>query len=133
MIEGMKKYMTHKNILIAAAVIIVIALLVFAAFSVQRSQGALSVVYMATGEVYIGELATFPRFVIRNGYQFQTGVDPQDPSKTTSQLIPISDAVWAPKELHINRNQVIFHGPLTESSQLLDAINKAETSEDSEK
>jgi hypothetical protein len=81
-----------------------------------------SVVYLTTGEVYVGELATFPRMQLKNGYLLATGQDPTDPKKTTFQLNPLSETIWSPKKIYLNREQVVFYGPLLETSRVAQTL-----------
>ena len=87
----------------------------------KRSSDRLSVVYLATGEVYIGKLTTFPRLVLAaDGYQFQMAQDQEGGSNV--QLIPISDAPWAPERFYLNRDQVVLYGPLSEESLIFKTL-----------
>lgn len=120
--------MNNKLLLGIAVGAVAIALIFIAiVFFMQRDGGTPSVVYMTTGEVYVGKLTTFPRLILRDGYQFQAVQNPEEPSGVSSRLIPFSDAAWAPSILHINEKQVVFYGPLSEES----AVFKALTDKDS--
>ena len=120
--------MTNKKILLLVLGVIVIALvahtLVYKLNWKDRSglSGELSVVYVTTGEVYIGNLSTHPKFAVTDAYKFQTTKDPADPLKIKTQLIPFSTALWAPRVVYFNREQVVFYGPLSESSKVFQAI-----------
>ena len=39
-----------------------------------------------------------------------------------SQLLPVKDAVWGSGKLNINRDQVIFHGRLLDSSKAAESL-----------
>ena len=112
----------NNKIITTAAVAVVLLIFIGAIWNYQQSSSGFSVVYMATGEVYIGELSTFPRLSLVNGYQYQTVNDPKTEGKTSLQLAPLSDAVWAPRKLYLNRDQVVFYGPIAETSQVFKAI-----------
>ena len=81
-----------------------------------------SVVYLTTGEVYIGQLSTFPNLELNNGYILQVTKDPTDATKSNFQLQPISQALWAPKSLHLTEKNVVFYGLLSPNSTIAKKI-----------
>ncbi len=83
-----------------------------------------SVVYLSTGEVYIGKLSTFPQLKLTDIYLLQVTKDKNDPTKSNFQLTPIKKAIWAPKYLYLNKDQVIFYGPIKKSSRISEALSK---------
>ncbi len=113
---------TRSQIFLGAAVVILVIFIGVLLVNQRSAPNKFSVVYMATGEVYIGELSTFPRLKLSNGYQYQAVQDPTDPKKTSFQLVPISEALWAPTAMYLNEDQVVFYGPITESSGAYKAI-----------
>src|SRR3989338_2874052 len=112
----MKNYLRNRLTIGAFVVILVIVTAVI--WRVRQADDSLSVVYLATGEVYIGTLSTFPRLTLAaDDYQFQT-VPGQGGTAPTTQLVTISEAQWAPKKLYLNRDQVVLYGPLSEESAI---------------
>ena len=83
-------------------------------------------VYLSSGKVYVGKIVRFPNFQLYQAYQVDSKPDPQDSAKVTVDLIPVSQAAWAPKKLHLNKDHVIFYGPLSEKSRILENL-RAET------
>jgi hypothetical protein len=81
-----------------------------------------SIVYLTTGEVYIGKLTTFPDLQLTDMYILQVTKDEKDPAKSNFQLNPIKDALWAPKKLHLIRNNISFYGPLSPESQIAQTL-----------
>ena len=77
---------------------------------------AYSVVYLTTGEVYVGHLSTFPDFALKDGYILQVAKDPADPTKNSFQLQPLKDALWATDKLVLNKKNVVFYGELMSDS-----------------
>lgn len=77
-----------------------------------------SVVYLRTGEVYIGKLTTFPSLELKDAYIYQIAKDPNDSNKTNFQLQPVKEALWAPNSLHLIKENVIFYGPLSQGSSV---------------
>ncbi len=85
-----------------------------------------SVVYLATGEIYIGKLSCFPkRFKLNDAYRLQAVKDPKDETKTNFQLTPLNESLWSPKELYLNSDQIVFYGPIEESSKAGEALKNA--------
>ena len=88
-----------------------------------------SVVYLATGEIYVGKLSHFPKFQISSEtYILQVVRIPAEEGmeeQTSFQLTPIQDALWAPEKLYLNREQVVFYGPVLETSKVGEAIKEA--------
>ncbi len=77
-----------------------------------------SIVYLTTGEVYIGKLDTFPDFRLDDAYILQVTKDATDPNKNNFQLQPIKDALWAPEVLYLIKKNVVFYGPLSSLSAI---------------
>ncbi len=88
----------------------------------QANPAGYSMVYLSTGEVYVGKLSTFPDMELKNGYILQVTKDATDPTKSNFQLNPISQALWAPEYLHIERKNVVFYGPLLSTSKIATTI-----------
>lgn len=116
----LKKY----KIAIVILIVILIAVIIYFTGFDSKSKKDNSVVYLSTGEVYVGKLSTFPQFKLKDSYIFQVVTDSNDSTKSNFQLIPVRDALWAPKYLYLNKDQVIFYGPIKESSQIGEALNK---------
>jgi hypothetical protein len=139
----MEKMSYSKKILIA----IVAVLIVIAGFCIYRETNLdnkpLSVVYLSSGEIYIGKIIKFPKLQLRDAYLLQvvkkidetaepqvnpeTGEIIQPQAKTSFQLTPLKDALWAPEKLYLNREQVLFYGPIKESSKVAETINSADS------
>ncbi len=109
-----------KIMLIVLLVILVGVGVYFAGFGKQNK--GYSVVYLSTGEVYVGKLSTFPTMQLDNGYVLGTAKDVTDPTKSNFQLNPLNEALWAPKHLYLNKDQVIFYGPIEGASKIGEAL-----------
>jgi len=104
---------------VISLVVIVILLVVIGYFTgVFKKSNDYSIVYLSTGEVYVGKLKTFPDLQLTNAYVLQLSKDEKDPTKNTFQINPIKDAVWAPESLHLIKDNVVFYGPLSPESQI---------------
>lgn len=113
--------MSKKNIVIViVSVLVVIVLGLF--LRKMNSANVLSVVYLTTGEVYVGKLITFPNFQLKDGYILQIAKDATDPTKSNFQLNPVSEALWAPQVIHLNRKNIVFYGPLLPTSKIAESL-----------
>ncbi|OGG45154.1 hypothetical protein A2673_02105 [Candidatus Kaiserbacteria bacterium RIFCSPHIGHO2_01_FULL_50_13] len=117
--------MDKKTLLGVVMGVVVLAIIFLAAtFYLQGYKGNLSVIYLANGDLYVGTVTTFPRLTLHEGYQFQTSGDASTPQ---SRLVPLSEASWAPGNLHFSKSQIVFYGPLRESSTIYKAIKDKES------
>ena len=103
------------------------------------SENQWSVVYLTTGEVYIGKISpvhsawgigreiqvsdSYLLQVVKNTVEPEGGGEPQ--VETNFQLTPINEALWAPEKLYVNKKQVVFYGPVLETSKVGEAIKEA--------
>ncbi len=112
---------------ILTGLVVVLALgLAFVLFGnkihLNQDNNGYSVVYLSTGEIYVGKLKTFPDLELTNSYVLQVTKDATDPTKNSFQLQPISEALWAPKVLHLTQKNVVFYGPLLSTSKIAQTI-----------
>mgnify|MGYP001566103419 CR=1 FL=1 len=110
-----------KNIAIVVVLVLIIAGFGFWQYKASHANDY-SVVYLRTGEVYVGKLTTFPNLQLKDAYIFQVVKDEKDPNKSNFNLNPISEALWAPKQLYLNKDQVIFYGPLLSTSKIAQTL-----------
>ena len=113
--------MSKKQIITLIVVVLVVAGLGFWVNKVNKNRGY-SVVYLTTGEVYVGKLSTFPDFELKDAYILQVTKDATDPAKNNFQITPVSEALWAPKSLHLTRKNVVFYGSLLKTSKIAETI-----------
>ncbi len=83
-----------------------------------------SMVYLVSGQAYIGQLSFFPKMKIKSSYLFEIVRDPKDATKTNFQLSPLTEAIWAPKTIYLNPKNVVFYGPIGDSSKIAEALKK---------
>ena len=113
--------MSKKNIAIVVVLVLVVA--VFGVWQYKASHSDdYSVVYLTTGEVYVGKLSTFPSLQLKDAYILQVTKDATDPAKNNFQLNPISQALWAPSKLILTEKNVVFYGPLLPTSKIAETI-----------
>lgn len=114
--------MSKKNIVMVVVVVLVVVGVAFLINKQNKDSKPYSVVYLTTGEVYVGHLTTIPNMVLKDGYILQVTKDATDPTKNNFQLNPINQALWAPSELHLIEKNVIFYGPLLPDSKIAQTI-----------
>ena len=120
----MKKYV---NVVII--VLLVLVILSGAWLASALSAKKYSVVYLASREIYIGRLHTFPRLMLEDAYVLQAlpadnTVVAEGTTKPTQELFPLSGKAWAPEKIYLNRDQILFYGPLSENSESGKAIRE---------
>ena|SRR3989344_3309936 len=113
----------NKKFVLPGLVILILAVLIGAAWlcSALRAR-SFSVVYLSSQEIYVGHLHTFPKLVLKDGYILQNTQPTEEVAKTELQLFPLSGKVWAPSQIYLNRDQILYHGPLSENSDAAKAI-----------
>src|SRR3989344_952558 len=114
--------MSKRNLIMIVIIVVVVAAAAFLLARKANSNSPYSVVYLSTGEVYVGELVTFPDFELKNGYILQVAKDEKDPAKSNFQLNPVNQALWAPSSMHFIRDNVVFYGRLAPGSKIAETI-----------
>jgi|SRR3989338_1899266 len=109
--------LNKKNIIVAVVVVLIV---VGVGFWMNKTKGSngYSVVYLTTGEIYVGKLTTFPDFQLKDSYILQVTKDATDATKTNFQLQPINQALWATESINLVRDNVVFYGPLLGTSSI---------------
>lgn len=108
------------------AVLLVVGLISYNVYLSRRaSSQTFSYVYLSNGEMYVGKLYSFPKFELRNAYLMAVIKNPTDPSKNTFQLSPVKGSIWSSPSLYINKKQVVYYGPLEDTSQVAVALKGA--------
>jgi hypothetical protein len=113
--------MSKKNVGIVVILVLIIG--IFGVWQYKASHANdYSVVYLSTGEVYVGKLTTIPDLVLTDAYILQVTKDATDATKTNFQLNPINQALWAPQSMHFIKDNVVFYGPLLSTSKIAETI-----------
>jgi hypothetical protein len=113
--------MSKRNIIIAAVLVLIVIVLGVIQYNASRVD-VYSVVYMTTKEVYVGKLSTFPDLMLTDSYVLTTTQDASDSTKSNFQLTPIKQAIWAPKAMHLIKDNVVFYGSLMSDSKIVESI-----------
>lgn len=113
--------LNKRNIIVIIFVVLVVLGLGFYAYK-ANNPNFYSVVYLTTGEVYVGKLSTFPDLQLKDSYILQVTKDATDPNKNNFQLNPIKEALWAPKSMHLIKDSIVFYGRLLPNSKIAETI-----------
>lgn len=113
---------SKRNIVIIIVLVLVVLSLGFWQYKTNYKANTYSVVYLRTGEVYVGKLTRFPNFHLKDSYILQVTKDTVDPTKNNFQLQPINEALWAPQILHLIKDNIVFYGPLMSNSKIAETI-----------
>ena len=113
----MFKNLSKRNIIVAVVIILVLVVIGLFIYKARMNDGY-SIVYLTTGEVYIGKLTTFPGLQLKDSFVLQVTKDAKDPAKNNFQLQPVKDALWAPQFINLTEKNVIFYGPLKADSAI---------------
>ncbi len=107
----------NRNLIIGVVLVLILAGLACWYYE-KKVEGDYSVVYLVTGEVYVGKLKTFHGLELRDAYILLVTQDPADKTKNNFQLNPVAEALWAPEVMYLSRKNVVFHGPLLPESEI---------------
>ena len=113
--------MSKKNIIIVVVIVLVVLIVGTLGYK-MRHNDQYSVVYLTTGEVYVGKLTTFPDLELKDSYIMAVSKDTTDPTKNNFQLNPINQGLWAPSVLHLVEKNVVFYGPLLPTSKIAETL-----------
>ena len=113
--------MSKRNVILGVVILVLILVIGYFVIFYNKNDDY-SVVYLTTGEVYVGKLTTFPSLELRDAYILQVIKDTVDPTKNNFQLNPINEALWAPKELHLIEKNVVFYGPILPTSKIAQTL-----------
>lgn len=82
-------------------------------------------VYLVSGQAYIGQLHLFPKMQIKNAYLLEIVKDQADETKTNFQLSPLRESIWSPKTVYLNPKNVVFYGPIGKTSKVAEALKNS--------
>lgn len=89
----------------------------------NKPKNKYSVVYLQSGEIYVGKLSRFPRLTMRDAYILKNTVDKEN--RSNLQLLPLAESAWAPTELYLDFSKILFYGPLSDTSGAAQALVRA--------
>lgn len=109
---------SQRKLVISLAVLLCVALFGVSGyfFSVKKQAGTLpgtlSVIYLSSGEIYVGNFTWGKRPQLDNGYLLMKVANEKDPKASDVRLQPLAETIWAPSTLYLNQEHIIFSGPL---------------------
>jgi len=110
------------KVLLTVVIVLLVALLGLLVFkwSSNSSTPKLTAVYLKTGDLYFGELTSFPTFGLKNPYLFT--VDQQNKDNPVN-VQKFSKIFWGPEDfIRINRDEVVWTATLRADSNLTKLI-----------
>lgn len=108
------------KLLLTVVIVLVVALIAVLAWQVFFRGPSYYAVYLRTGDLYFGELTTFPHFGLNHVYMIQ--VNSQD-QKNPVSIQKFTNVFWGPEDsIRINRDQVVWYTPLNPDGQLAQLI-----------
>lgn len=102
--------------LIGAIIVLLITVAVFTTGVVSQEK-TYSAVYMETGDLYFGELHTFPFLYLTNVWYLQGGAGA---GVTVSQF---TESLWGPTDkMRLNRDKIVWTTTIASTSQLINIL-----------
>ena len=122
-----------KSFVILIVLVIFVAIVGICVYSeMNMSKKPWSVVYLSSGDIYVAKVSHFPKmWISSDAYLLQVvkaTVETEEgtpKTETNFQLTPIREALWAPEKLYLNQDQIIFYGPISETSQVAETLREA--------
>lgn len=112
----------NKRMLLGIVVVVLIVVAGVFFYNKSKQNQGYSVIYVNTGGIYVGKLKVYNDLVLTDGYILQIVKDATDATKSSFQLQPVKDALWAPQEVHFMKENVVFYGPLLPTSKIAETI-----------
>ncbi len=109
------------KVLFIVVVVLLVALLAVLVVRLSNPSGqTITAVYLRTGDLYFGELTTFPSFGLKNPYLL--AINQQNQSNPVN-IQKFSKIFWGPEDyMKINRDEVVWTANLTPDSNLVKLI-----------
>ncbi len=108
------------KVLLLVVVVLVLVIVGIIAWQLWWSNPSYYAVYLRTGDLYFGELSTFPSFTLSRVYMLQ--VNSQNQQNPVS-IQKFTNVFWGPEDsVKINRNDVVWYTRLAGNSQLVKLI-----------
>lgn len=108
------------KVLLIVVIVLVLILLAVLAWQLWWSSPSYYAVYLRTGDLYFGELSTFPSFTLSHVYMLQVNSQNQQNPVSVQKF---TNVFWGPEDsIKINRDDVVWYTRLTSDSQLVKLI-----------
>lgn len=105
-----------RNFLITLVVVLVIAIIAIAWWVISLISGpTYYAVYLNTGDIYFGELSTFPRTTLNNAWYLQ-----QDFENQQLALASFKNVVWGPVgDIQLSESSIVWIAEVSDDSQII--------------
>lgn len=108
------------KVLFAIVIVLLVALVVIVGWKYLAGSPSYYAVYLRTGDLYFGELSTFPSFTLNHVYMLQ--INSQD-QKNPVSIQKFTNVFWGPEDsLNINKSEVVWYTRLASDSKLVQLI-----------
>ncbi len=108
------------KILLTVVIVLLVALAAILAWQFYFKTPTYYAVYLRTGDLYFGELTTFPYFGLNHVYMIQ--VNSQNAQNPVS-IQKFTNIFWGPQDtLRLNKDDVVWYTPLDPKGQLAQLI-----------
>ncbi|MCL4400269.1 hypothetical protein M1506_03275 [Patescibacteria group bacterium] len=108
------------KILLVVVVVLFLALVGILSWKLWFNQPSYYAVYLRTGDLYFGELTTFPTFTLKHVYMLQ--INSQNQQNPLS-IQKFTNVFWGPEDyIKINRSDVVWYTRLASDSRLAQLI-----------
>lgn len=112
-----------KKILIVILCVVILIVILFAAYFIFfRYTANYSIVYLTSGDIYVGKLSTFPKMELSDVYLLLNVKDANDPTKSNFQLSPVKESIWGGSKIYLNEKQVLFYAAINDNSRIGETI-----------
>ena len=105
-------------------VIVTIGLALYMLKGQNKKADTYSAIYLESGDIYFGQLHTFPKTYLTSVYLLQKNNDPQTNMATPYILSKFADSMWGPEDyLALNKSKIVWISQLKNDSTVVKAIN----------
>ncbi len=111
---------TNKILIFAVIVLTAVVVVLGGIYYWQKfgSQKTYYAVYLDTGDLYFGELSTFPHWSLSNVWYLQRN------SQGNSSLAQFSKSPWGPDgTIQLNKDKIVWSAKISDMSQLIPYLN----------
>ena len=106
--------------LLTVVIVLVVALVAVLAWQFWFKTPTYTAVYLRTGDLYFGELTTFPYYGLSHVYMLQVNSQNQ---KNPVSIQKFANVFWGPEDsMHINPSEVVWSATLNPQGRLAQLI-----------
>ncbi len=108
------------KILLAVVIVLLVVLIGVVGWKYFGEKPEYYAVYLRTGDLYFGELSTFPSFSLKHVYMLQVNAQNQ---QNPVSIQKFTNVFWGPEDyINLNEDEVVWYTRLASDSQLVQLI-----------